>query len=118
MKNVSNYKDSLSQKTVEELVEIILRKDDKEREKNKLISKLERKIHELKNSISETINNIDNAQSEIRKIKNEFRNLLIERDDLQIIIDDYRKQNTLLRRFISIFGAVIMIITSLIILLS
>ena len=117
MKNVSNYKDSLSQKTVEELVEIILRKDDKEREKNKLISKLERRIHEFKNSISETINNIDNTQSEIRKIKNEFRNLLIERDDLQIIVEDYRKQNTVLRRFISILGAVI-IIESLIILFS
>lgn len=112
------YKTSLKLKTVDELVDIILRKDDKERAKNKLISNLERKIHELKNSISETINNIDNAQSEIRKIKNEFRTLLIERNDLQIIVKDYRKQNTILRRFISIFGAVIMIITSLIILFS
>lgn len=115
--NINNYKDSLRQKTVEELVEIILRKDDKEREKNKLISNLERRIHELKNNISVFINNIDNAQSEIRKIKNEFRNLLIERDNLQTIVKGCRKQNTVLRLFISILGAVI-IIESLIILFS
>ena len=116
MKNVSNYKDSLRQKTVDELVEIILRKDDKEREKNKLISNLERRIHYYKNSISETINNIDKVQDETYKIKNEFRNLLIERDNLQRIVERCRKQNTIQRRFISIFGVVIMIITSLIIL--
>lgn len=117
MKNVSNYKDSLSLKTVEELVEIILRKDDKEHEKNKLISKLERRIYEFKNNISELTNNIDNAQCQILKIKNDFRNLLIERNNLQTIIEDCRKQNTILRLFISILGAVI-IIESLIILFS
>ena len=116
MKNISNYKDSLSLKTVEELVEIILRKDDKEREKNKLISNLERKIHEFKHSISELINNVDNVRGELCKIKNDFDNLIIERDNLQRTIERYRKQNTVQRRFISIFGAVIMIITSLIIL--
>lgn len=109
MKNVSNYKDSLSQKSVEELVEIILRKDDKERAKNKLISNLERKIHELKNSISETINNIDNVQDEICKIKNEFNNLVIERDNLQMIIESCRKYNTVLRLLISVLGAVVTI---------
>ena len=111
MKNISNYKDSLSQKTVEELVEIILRKDDKEREKNKLISNLERRIHDYKNNIFETINNIDKVQDEICKIKNEFKNLLIERDNLQIIIGRYRKQNIVLRFLISILGAIVIMET-------
>lgn len=111
MKKVSNYKDSLSQKTVDELIEIILRKDDKERAKNKLISNLERRIHEFKNSISETINNIDKVQNEICKIKNEFKNLLIERDNLQTIVGRYRKQNIVLRLLISILGVVVIIET-------
>lgn len=111
MKDVSNYKDSLSLKTVDELVEIILRKDDKEREKNKLISNLERRIYEFKNSISVFINNIDNAQCEIRKIKNEFKNLLIERDNLQTIVKDCRKQNVILRIIVSILGAIVIIET-------
>jgi flagellar biosynthesis chaperone FliJ len=109
------YKDSLSQKTVDELIEIILRKDDKEREKNKFISNLERKIHEFKNDTSELINNVDNLRDEICKIKDDFNNLLIERKDLQIIVDGCRKQNTVLCLLISILGAVV-IIESLIIL--
>ena len=36
--NMTMYKNTLSQKSVEELVDIILRKDDKEKEKNKLIN--------------------------------------------------------------------------------
>ena len=109
MKNVSNYKDSLELKSVEELVEIILRKDDKEREKNKLISNLERKIHEFKNSISELTNSIDNARCEIRKTKNDFNNLVIERDNLQTIIKDCRKQDTILSIIVSILGAIVII---------
>lgn len=42
------YKDSLSKKTVQELVEIIIRKDDKDKIKSKDIKLIESNIRKLK----------------------------------------------------------------------
>lgn len=50
------YKDSLSKKTVQELVEIIIRKDDKDKIKSKNIKLLENKIVILKQQRSELEN--------------------------------------------------------------
>lgn len=109
MKNVSNYKDSLSQKTVEELVEIILRKDDKEREKNKLISSLERKIHKFKTLIAFNDQKITDQIKEIEDLNTKVLNLTFNRDNLETSYDICRKQNTILRIIVSILGAVVII---------
>lgn len=113
----NKYRQTLRLKSVDELINIILRKDDKEREKNKLISNLERKIHEFKDSISELVKNIDDTRCEIHKIKNVVTNLINERDNLKIKYNSRKQQNTVLRLIINILGAII-IIESLIILFS
>lgn len=117
MKNVSNYKDSLELKSVEELVEIILRKDDKEREKNKLISNLERKIHEFKTFTEVNEKRIEDQMKVIKDIKTEALRLVTERDDLQTLVKNCRKQNIVIDILISILGAVV-IIESLILIFS
>lgn len=113
MKNVSNYKDSLSQKTVEELVEIILRKDDKEREKNKLIHALESKINGLKGIITTNDQVIKDKTEDIRELRTKVLCLTTNRDNLETSCDICKKQNIILRIIVSILG-VIVIIESLI----
>ena len=115
--NINSYKDSLRQKTVDELVEIILRKDDKEREKNKLISNLERRINGFKGLIATNDQMIKDQTKEIRDLKTKASNLTFNQDNLKMIVEICRKQNTVQRLFISILGAVV-IIESLIILFS
>lgn len=109
MKNVSNYKDSLSQKTVEELVEIILRKDDKEREKNKLIHALESRINSLKTLIACNDQEIKNQMKEIKDKRIEVLRLATKRDNLETNYDICRKQNVILRIIVSILGAIVII---------
>lgn len=114
-KVTKRYKDSLSQKTVDELVEIILRKDDKEREKNKLISNLERKIHEFKTFSAFDEQKITDQMKAIRDIRTEALRLATERDNLETSYDFCRKQNTVLRLLASTFGAVVIIETLMLI---
>lgn len=111
MKNVSNYKDSLSLKTVEELVEIILRKDDKEHEKNKLISNLKRRINGLKGIIATNDQVIKDQMKENKDLRIKASNLTISRDNLRTTYDICRKQNTVLRIIVSILGAIVIIET-------
>lgn len=115
--NITMYKNTLSQKSVEELVEIILRKDDKEREKNKLISNLERRISGFKGLIATNDQMIKDHTKEIRDLSNKVLNLTFNRDNLKMSYDICRKQNTVLRLFVSILGAVV-IIESLILIFS
>lgn len=109
MKNVSNYKDSLSLKTVEELVEIILRKDDKEREKNKLIHALESKINGLKGIITTNDQVIKDKTEDIRELKTKVLRLTTERDNLETSYDFCRKQNSVLHLRIIILGVIVII---------
>lgn len=103
------YKDGLSKKTVQELIEIILRKDDKECKKNKLIHTLENKINGLKNLIE--FNNEENKTQtkEITDLKSKVFHITTERDNLTESYNLYRKQNVILRIIVSILGAAVII---------
>lgn len=105
------YKDSLSKKTVEDLIEIIIRKDDKEREKNKLISNLERKIHGFKSFIASNDQQIKDQMKEIEDLRTKVLRLTTDRDNLETSYDICRKQNIILRIIVSILGAIVIIET-------
>lgn len=108
------YKDSLSQKTVEELVEIILRKDDKERNKNKQISTLERKINHLKRDIVELNSDIDSFNKRYQDVATKAHNSELDYQRITSAYDKAVTQNTILRVIIALL-AVIAIIELLII---
>ena len=86
--NVSDYKRSLRLKSVDELINIILRKDDKEKEKNKQIAQLERKIKHYKDYQKDSENEIKKINN-IIKDKNSAINEL--RNDCNIIWKDKNK---------------------------
>ena len=109
MKNVSNYKDSLSQKTVDELVEIILRKDDKEHNKNKQISALELKINHLKRDIVELSSDINSFNKRYKEITTEAHNFELNYQRVKTAYDKAVTQNTILRIIIALLGAIAII---------
>lgn len=109
MKNVSNYKDSLKLKTVDELINIILRKDDKEKEKNKLISNLERRIcnykkyqDNIEKEMSDSIKSLEKANRKLEYLRNEV-------NDVVTHYNAYKRQNSLLRFVITGLGAIVII---------
>lgn len=79
-------KTKLSKKSVEELVNIILRKDDVERRKDKLIACLKTNIAGLENKIS-------NIQEDLRNAEAEYADILKKNNTLATIAQN--KQNEL-----------------------
>lgn len=114
MKNVNKYKDTLSQKTVEELVEIILRKDDKEKEKNKQISLLERKIKHYKDYQKDSEDNIIRLKQSYKLLESNYNNSKNDNDTLFKLKNKYLLQSKSLTfasilEFIIIFILIVMI---------
>lgn len=103
------YKTSLKTKTVDELVEIILRKDDKEKEKNKQISFLERKICSLKYSIKELTKDADSFNKRYQDIATEAHNSEINRQHFASKYDKVLARNAFLRILIALVGVVAII---------
>lgn len=106
MKNVSNYKNSLSQKTVKELVEIILRKDDKEKEKNKQISQLERKIKHYKDYQKDSEDEIERLKQRYKLLENSYNIFKGDNDELFRLKNKYLLQRKSLM-FIAILELII-----------
>lgn len=103
------YKTSLKLKTVDELVEIILRKDDKEREKNKQMNRLERKICSLKRSLDEATEEIAVCNKQYEDATSNAHRIELNR---QLVTRQFNKaltQNTILRVLIALLGAVVII---------
>lgn len=95
--NTGNYKHSLEIKSVDELVSIILRKDDKEKEKNKQIAQLERKINEYKKHQKELEDELDTTNDTIRlrtervnTLKNNYTSLLNKYDNCSLMSKFYK----------------------------
>jgi len=75
-------KTKLSKKSVEELIDIIVRKDDVERRKDKLISCLKTNIAGLEKKISSLQSNIDNNESTIVLLDSDNTELKKRVDDV------------------------------------
>ena len=100
------YKTSLKLKTVDELVDIILRKDDKEKEKNKLISNLERRICNYKKYQDDMEKEMSDSNKSLEKVNRKLEYLKNEVSDVFKHYNAYKRQNSLLRLAISGLGAI------------
>lgn len=100
------YKTSLKLKTVDELVDIILRKDDKEKEKNRQISNLERKIHSYKEYLDNIEKKLSDSNKSLEKAIRKLEYLKNEVSDVFKHYNAYKRQNSLLRLAIGGLGAV------------
>lgn len=107
--NMTMYKNTLSQKSVEELVDIILRKDDKERNKNKQIANLERKINHLKRDIVELNADVDSFNKRYQDIATEAHNSELNCQRITTAFDKAISQNVILRIIIALLGAIAII---------
>lgn len=103
------YKNTLNQKSVEELVDIILRKDDKEKEKNKLISILERKINRLKRDIEGLNTTIAASDKRYQDISTEAHNSELNCQRITTAFDKATTQNFILRVIIALLGVIAII---------
>lgn len=72
----NKYRQTLRLKSIDELINIILRKDDKEKEKNKQISQLERKIKHYKDYQRD-------SEDEISRLKQSYKLLEISRNNFK-----------------------------------
>lgn len=103
------YKTSLKLKTVDELVDIILRKDDKEKEKNRQISNLERKIHSYKEHLDNIEKKLSDNDKSLETANRKLEYLKNEVNDVVTHYNAYKRQNSLLRLAISGLGAIAII---------
>lgn len=72
----NKYRQTLKLKSVDELINIILRKDDKEKEKNKQISQLERKIKHYKDYKKDTENEISQLKQSYKLLESNYNDIL------------------------------------------
>lgn len=84
-------------------------KTDKEKEKNKLISNLERRINTLKICIASNDQEIKGQIKEIRDLRNKVFNLIVNRDKFKTSYNFCRRQNIILRIIIALLGAIAII---------
>lgn len=84
-------KTKLSKKSVDELVNIILRKDDVERRKDKLIACLKTNIAGLENKVSNTQEDLRNAEAEYADILKKHNTLVTIAQHKQNELNDIKK---------------------------
>lgn len=84
-------KTKLSKKSVDELVNIILRKDDVERRKDKLIACLKTNIAGLENKVSNTQEDLRNAEAEYADILKKHNTLVTTAQHKQNELNDIKK---------------------------
>ena len=111
----NKYRQTLRLKSVDELINIILRKDDKEKEKNKQISQLERKIKHYKDYQKDSENEISQLKQIHKLLESNYNNSKDDNDTLFRLKNKYLLQSKSLM-FIAILELVIIFI--LIIILS
>ena len=106
--NVNDYKRSLRLKSVDELINIILRKDDKEKEKNKQISQLERKIKHYKDYQKDTENEIVQIKQNCKRFEHNVDILKKDNERMFKLKNKYLLQSKSLT-FVAILELVIII---------
>lgn len=80
-------KTKLSKKSVEDLVNIIIRKDDVERRKDKLIACLKTNISGLENKVSSIQQNLQNVEKEYTELADKHQHKCILVNELQTDIN-------------------------------
>ena len=93
-------KTKLSKKSVEELVNIILRKDDVERRKDNLIKALKINIQGLEKKVEAISNNITNIETEYNELKRSNFNAIKYNANLKTNLEDSECQIKKLNRVI------------------
>lgn len=93
-------KTKLSKKSVEELVNIILRKDDVERRKDNLIKALKINIQGLEKKVESISNDIANIESEYNELKRSNFNAIKYNANLKTNLEYSEYQIKKLNRFI------------------
>ena len=85
-------KTKLSKKSVEELVNIILRKDDVERRKDNLIKALKINIQGLEKKVEAISNDIANTETEYNELKRSNFNAIKDNANLKTQLEDSETQ--------------------------
>lgn len=85
-------KTKLSKKSVEELVNIILRKDDVERRKDNLIKALKINIQGLEKKVEAISNNITNIETEYNELKRSNFNVIKDNSIFKTQLEDSETQ--------------------------
>lgn len=93
-------KTKLSKKSVEELVNIILRKDDVERRKDNLIKALKINIQGLEKKVEAISNNITNIETEYNELKRSNFNAIKDNANFKTQLEDSEYQIEKLNRVI------------------
>ena len=93
-------KTKLSKKSVEELVNIILRKDDVERRKDNLIKALKINVQGLEKKVEAISNNITNIETEYNELKRSNFNAIKYNANLKTNLEDSEYQINKLNRVI------------------
>lgn len=93
-------KTKLSKKSVEELVNIILRKDDVERRKDNLIKALKINVQGLEKKVEAISNNITNIETEYNELKRSNFNVIKDNTNFKTQLEDSETQINELHKFI------------------
>ena len=93
-------KTKLSKKSVEELVNIILRKDDVERRKDNLIKALKINIQGLEKKVEAISNDIANIETEYNELKRSNFNVIKDNANFKTQLEDSEYQIKKLNRVI------------------
>lgn len=93
-------KTKLSKKSVEELVNIILRKDDVERRKDNLIKALKINIQGLEKKVEAISNNITNIETEYNELKRSNFNTIKDNANFKTQLEDSEYKINKLNRII------------------
>lgn len=93
-------KTKLSKKSVEELVNIILRKDDVERRKDNLIKALKINIQGLEKKVEAISNNITNIETKYNELKRSNFNVIKDNANFKTQLEDNEYKINKLNRII------------------
>lgn len=93
-------KTKLSKKSVDELVNIVLRKDDVERRKDNLIKALKINVQGLEKKVEAISNNITNIESEYNELKRSNFNVIKDNANFKTQLEDSEYQIKKLNRII------------------
>ena len=93
-------KTKLSKKSVEELVNIILRKDDVERRKDNLIKALKINVQGLEKKVEVISNNITNIETEYNELKRSNFNVIKDNANFKTQLEDSEYKINKLNRII------------------
>lgn len=93
-------KTKLSKKSIEELIDIVLRKDDVERRKDNLIKALKINIQALEKKVEAISNDITNAETEYNELKRSNFNVIKDNANFKTQLEDSEYQIKKLNRII------------------